>query len=123
MGLTTLAGFTGIDRAYIGDYTTAIAQATLLALFVYADAAVEGEELVMVRLLLFTAIAVWWIIDIIQMGYMVSTPGTHVKGGTSQWNSPIPTETEAVTVVAILFSVLVHVIPQWAPIKMQTIKN
>lgn len=123
MILTTLLGFTGIDRAYVGDYAAAIAQALLLAVFVYADVFLEGESVVMVRLTMFSLIAMWWVIDIIRMGYVVSSPGLAIANSSYTWDSPVPFEDEATVVIAVLFSVLVHIIPEWAPIKMQKIKN
>lgn len=123
MILSTFAGFTGVDRAYVGDYTSAIAQVLLLAVFVYADMLLDGESVVMIRLITFSAIAMWWIIDIIRMGYMVSSPGFQIANSTARWAYAEPIEKEATAIIAVLFSVLVHVVPGWAPIKMQKIKN
>lgn len=121
--LSAVGGFTGVDRIYMGDFYTGFAQLSVLLMFLYANLVLEDEALVTFRLVLFSIMVVWWIIDVCVTGYKASVPGTDVIGNTySHWDTVEPNEHRNSLVVALMFSVFVTVIPEWSPMQMSMMK-
>lgn len=114
--LSAMSGFTGVDRIYIGDYFSGILQLCMLMLLFFSDYLFIGEELVTLRVILFGLIAIWWAWDVINIGHMVAIPGNDVYMHPGQkWSTSEPNEEKATLVVALMFSLLVSIMPDWAP--------
>lgn len=123
MSLSAIAGFTGIDRIYMGDFYTGFAQLLVLLLFLYAHLVLDDEPLVTLRLILFSIMVVWWIIDVCVTGYKASVPGEDVIGNVySQWDTVEPNEHRNSLIVALMFSAFVTVVPEWSPMQVSMMK-
>jgi TM2 domain-containing membrane protein YozV len=123
MSLSALGGFTGADRIYMGDFYTGFSQLAVLLMFMYAHLLLEDEALVTFRLVLFSVMVVWWIIDVCVTGYKASSPGNEVIGNIySKWDTEEPDEHRNSLIVAIMFSVFVTFVPEWSPMQMSMMK-
>lgn len=121
--ISAFAGFTGADRIYLGDYFVGFVQFCLLMLLFFADTFLLGEALVTLRVVLFGVIAVWWAWDVIRVGHKAALDGTAIHGSSDHvWGSPEGIEERAALVVALMFSFLVSVMPEWAPFHMNHIQ-
>lgn len=121
--LSTFVGFTGAGKIYLGDLVSGILKLILLIVFINMEYFTEDPELVIaLRMVFFSIICSWWVVEIIETGYLISIPGKSIPNSPNTWNDGDEHEHMASSVVAFLFAGLVYYIPEWAPLQIHKIK-